>query len=123
MISIKYSISQEDYVNYYTYVMWDAPEKKKSKLKYYLRQIGINGLVIAILFYSDIFQYNRMYLYIYLAILLFTTILQIFSARSNVKKQAEKIASAENNRSIFLETHADISDAGISLKDDVSESK
>jgi len=121
MISIKYSITKEDYINYYTFVMWDAPEKKKSRLKYYLRQAGINILVIAVLFYTDIFQYNKLYLYIYLAILLVATILQILSARTNVRKQAEKIAASENNRSIFLETHSDISEAGITLKDEVSE--
>ena len=123
MISVKYALDKEDYINYYTYVMWDAPEKKKSKLKFYLRQAGINGLVIAVLFYTDIFKYNRLYLYIYLGILTATTALQILSARSNVKKQAEKIATAENNYSIFLETHASISETGIALKDELSETK
>lgn len=123
MISVKYALTKEDYINYYTYVMWDAPEKKKSKLKFYLRQVGINGLVIAVLFYTDIFQYNKLYLYIYLGILIITTTLQIFSARANVKKQAEKIAAATNNQSIFLETHADISEAGITIKDELTETK
>ncbi len=121
MISLKYSITEEDYINYYTYVMWDAPEKKQSKLKYYLRQAGINIIVIMVLLYTDIFRHNQLYLYIYIGILIIITLLQVFSARANVGKQAEKIARAKNNRSLFYEMHADINDAGIYIKNDVME--
>lgn len=123
MVSVKYALSKEDYVNYYTYVMWDAPEKKKAKLKYYLRQVGFYVLVIAVLFYTGVFQYNRSVLYIYLGIMLFTTAMQIFNARNNIKKQAQKIANATNNQSIFLDTQIDISETGISMKDELSETK
>jgi len=123
MLSVKYSLTKEDYVNYYTYVMWDSPQKKRSKLKYYLRQAAITVLIIPVLIYSDIFKYNQFYLYIYLGIFIIATLLQVFSARNTIKRQAEKIANSANNRSIFLETQADISETGIHLRDELSETK
>ena len=116
MISVKYSLTKDDYISYYLYMMWDAPERKTSRLKYYSRQILVNGGIIAILAYTDVFRYNPTTLYIYAGILLLITAMQIFSARINVKKQAQKITDNEGNQSFFVETQFDISEAGISGK-------
>ncbi len=123
MISVKYSINKEDYINYYTYVTWDAPNRRRSRMKYYLRQLAINAAILAILIFTDIFRLNPVYFYIYAGILVVTAALQILYARSTIKKQAEKIAASENNASVFLETQAEITDAGIALKDEISERK
>lgn len=123
MISVRYAITAEDYSNYYMYMMWDAPERKKSRLKYYLRQILLNGGIIAILLYTQVFRYSSYTLYIYAGIILFMMLVQLLSGRANTKKQAEKIIDAEDNQSFFLETIYDISDAGIVRKDENEETK
>jgi YcxB-like protein len=120
---LKYAVTKEDYIEYYTYVSWDAPEQKRKKINYYLRQLLINGGVIAIIFYSRAFSFHFWYMYIYLGILLLTIIFQIFSARNSVSKQAEKVTLDENNASIFSEKIMEIDDSGISLKDAVTESR
>jgi len=120
---IKYAVTKEDYIEYYTYVSWDAPEQKKKKINYYLRQVLINGGLIAIVFYTGVFSFHFWYMYIYLGILLLTTLLQIFSARNNVARHAEKVTNDENNASIFSEKIVEIDDSGIAMKDAVSENR
>lgn len=123
MISVKYALTKDDYINYYLYMMWDAPERKKTRLRSYSRQVLLNGGLIAILFYTDVFRYSPTTLYIYTGVLVFMTLLQIFSARMNVKKQADKLASNKDNQAFFLEAQLDISEAGIVRKDENQESK
>ena len=120
---LKYAVTKEDYIQYYTYVSWDAPEQKKKKINYYLRQVLINGGIIAIIFYTGFFSMHYWYMYIYLGILLLTTVFQIFSSRNSIATQAEKVTNDENNASIFSEKTVEIDDTGISLKDAVTESK
>ena len=120
---IKYAVTKEDYIQYYTYVSWDAPEQKKKKINYYLRQLLINVGVIAIVFYTGIFSLHNWYLYLYLGILLFTTAVQVFSARNNVAKHAEKVTNDENNASIFSEKTMEVDDSGIFIKDPLSETR
>lgn len=123
MVSVKYTITPEDYTNYFMYVMWDAPERKKARLKYYLRQILLNGGIIALLIFTQIYRYQSNTLYIYAGIILFVMAVQLLSGRVNTKKQADKIIANEENQSFFLETLYDISDAGILRKDENEETK
>lgn len=123
MVSLKYSLTQDDYINYYLFMTWDAPGRKKGRLKYYLRQVLINSGVIAILFFTDIFRFNRTSLYIYVGVMLVITLMQIFNARLNVKKQAEKTAAAPGNQNFFLDLTIDISDAGVISKNEIAETK
>jgi hypothetical protein len=120
---LKYAVTKEDYIEYYTYVSWDAPEQRKKKINYYLRQVIINGGLIALIFYTGVFSFHFWYMYLYLGVLLLTTVVQILSARNSVSKQAEKITSDANNASIFSEKTIEIDDSGILLKDEFTESK
>ncbi len=99
-------------------MMWDAPERKKARLKYYARQVLINAGIIAILLYTQFFRSSSYTLVIYAVILAAITVLQLVSGRISAKKQAEKITANKDNRSFFLETTYDISDAGITRKDE-----
>lgn len=110
-------------MNYYLFMMWDAPERKKARLKYYGRQILVNAGIIAILLYTQFFRSSSATLIIYAVILVVITILQLVSGRINAKKQAEKITHDEDNSSFFLETLYDISDAGIIRKDENTEAR
>ncbi|MES2849236.1 MAG: YcxB family protein [Bacteroidota bacterium] len=123
MVSVKFAITADDYMEYYMYMMWDAPDRKKARLKYYLRQVVINGGIIAILLYTQFFRSSSLTLYIYIGILAVVTVLQLLNGRINAKKQAEKITEDDDNRSFFLETTYDITDAGITRKDENIETK
>ncbi len=104
-------------MEYYLYMTWDAPDRKQARLKYYGRQVLVNGGIILVLFYSQLFRIDSMMLYIYIGILAFITILQIFNGRIIARKQGEKITKDDDNAFFFLETNYEISDAGIARKD------
>jgi hypothetical protein len=122
MLSLKYALTKEDYVNYYCYVMWDAPEKKKAKLKYYFRQIAFNIGIITFIYFTGILSVGKIFLYAYFGIFLLSVASNLLFARTKIKKQAEKVTANEKNHSIFLDTSLQITDIGIALKDELSES-
>lgn len=123
MISLQYTLTKEDYINYHSFVMWDAPENKRKKIIYYARQLIPIIIFIAAFYYTGIFERNSKFIIIIAAFIILTSLLSLFGIRSNTIKQAEKIANDPNNSSIFLETNLIISDSGISVKDVLTETK
>ena len=123
MITLQYAITKEDYVNYHTYVMWDAPQNRKKKINYYIRQIIPLVLFIIAFYYTGIFERNSKFIILILGFIFLTSLLSLFNVRSNTVKQAEKITNDPNNSSIFHDTSMMISETGISTKDALAETK
>lgn len=117
MISLKYSISKEDYINYYAYVVWDAPENRKKRLWYYVKQIIPILLFLFAFYYTGIFERNSKFILLIIAFIFLTSALSLFGVRSNTIKQAEKITEDPGNSSIFLERSLFLSDSGVVSKD------
>src|SRR4051794_28145299 len=103
MISLKYSISKEDYINYYAYVAWDAPENRKKRLWYYIKQVVPILLFLFAFYYTGIFERNSKFILLILAFIFLTSALSLFGVRSNTIRQAEKVTEDPGNSSIFLE--------------------
>ena len=82
MLTLQLALTKDDYINFYTYCMWDAPGQKKTKLFYYAKQIGVNVGIIALIFFTDIFHIRPIYFYAYVMILLLSTAFQVYSARA-----------------------------------------
>lgn len=123
MISLQYALTKEDFVNYHSYVMWDAPENKRKKIKYYARQFIPIIVFIAAFYYTGIFERNSKFILLIAGFILLTLLLSLFGIRSNTIKQAEKTANDPNNSSIFLETTVIVSETGIVTKDVLTETK
>jgi len=123
MLSFSYSLTKEDYINCYTYMTWDAPAKRKKHLRYYVQQIITNGVIVLVLLYSGLLDNKPSWKYIYIAILVAIVLLQFFSGRSKVKRQADKITDDPDNASIFKQTALQVSETGIYTKDDVVETR
>lgn len=123
MITLQYALTKEDYVNYYTYVSWDAPERKKKRFYYYIRQIIPIVLFIIAFYYTGIFERNSKFILLILAFIFLTSLLSLFNVRSNTVKQAEKVADDPGNSSIFLPISMIVSETGISTKDVLTETK
>jgi hypothetical protein len=123
MITLQYAITKEDYVNYYTYVMWDAPENRRKRINYYIRQVVPIILFIAAFYFTGIFERNSKFILLILGFLFITSLLSLFGVRSNTLRQAEKVTSDPNNSSIFLEMSMNVSETGISTKDAMTETK
>ena len=123
MISLNYSISKEDYVNYYTYVLWDAPENRKKRITYYIKQLVPILLFILAFYYTGILERNSKFTLLILGVILVTSVLSLVGVRSNAVKRAEKITEDPNNSSIFGEMSLTISETGISIKAAFMESR
>ena len=123
MVTLQYALTKEDYVNYYTYVMWDAPENRRKRIIYYIKQIIPIILFIAAFYYTGIFERNSKFILLILGFIFLTSLLSLIGVRSNTSRQAEKVADDPNNSSIFLEVSMIVSETGIATKDALVETK
>lgn len=123
MISLQYSITKEDYVNYYTYVTWDAPGNRKKRIYYYIRQLVPILFFIAAFYYTGIFERNSKFILIILGFIFVTVFLSVFNVRSNAMKRAEKITNDQGNSSIFQDVSMTVSETGITAKGISTETK
>lgn len=122
MITLRYAITKEDYVNYYTYLMWDAPENRQKKIKYYARQVIPIIIFILAFYYTGIFERNSNFILLILGSIFLISLLSLINVRSNTVKRAEKIANDPGNSSVFLEHSLIASESGISTKNEMMES-
>jgi hypothetical protein len=123
MVSLKYSLTKEDYVNYYTYMWWDAPGKQRKRLLYYVRQLLPLLLFFIAFYYTGLLERSGRFILITFGLLLATTLLSFIGVRTNTMRQAEKITEDPENASFFLEVTAIVSETGISMKDELQETK
>jgi hypothetical protein len=123
MLTLQYAITKEDYINYCTFVAWDAAENYQKRRRYYLKQIGTIVLFTAAFYYTGLFDRSSLFAFIVTGWILLTTIFSMYSARSSIMKEAEKTSNDPGNASVFSSTVVTISETGILLKDEFTESK
>jgi len=123
MISLNYSISKEDYVNYYTFVLWDGPANRKKRVIYYLRQLVPLLIFVFAFYYTGIFERNSKFTLLIIGFIFLTSILSFVGVRSNTAKRAHQITDDPGNSSIFNEMSMIVSETGIALRTDLIESK
>ena len=122
MISLNYSISKEDYINYYTYVLWDSPANRKKRITYYTRQVIPLLLFIFAFYYTGIFDRSSRFTLLIIGAIFLTSVFSFVGVRSNTLRSAEKITDDPNNSSIFQEITMTVSETGIIAKNALVES-
>lgn len=123
MVSVKYALTKEDYMNYYTYIMWDSPGNRRKRRLYYVKQVLPILLFLAAFYYTGLLERQSKFILLIVGFLLLTTFLSVIGIRSNTMRQAEKIANEPDNDPIFLETQLTASESGLSLADSVSQTQ
>lgn len=123
MLTLSYTLEKEDYVNYYAFVMWDAPENKKKRLLYYVKQVLPIFFFVWAFYYTGLFKRDSLFIFVIAGFLILTSLLSLLGVRTNMLKQAEKIANNPDNQSIFLPTILSVSESGLVFKSDIQESK
>lgn len=122
MVTLQFSLSKDDYTNYYLHALWNAPAKKIVRRKYFMRQLLVNAGIIGIFLYLKMFSFvDPSYLYLFFGCMILSFGFNIFNQKNNLQKQAKKFANNDQNASIFLLTTHQFSSTGIQLKDDVSD--
>lgn len=123
MIQLQYALTREDFVHYQLFLSWDAPHRKKVRLRYYLRLAGINLFVIGLVGYTGYYRFPRTSFYLFAGLLLITTLLQFFWQRQRLANQAKKAAQHPLNAGFFLPVSLRMDEEGIFVADEVQETR
>ncbi len=122
-MTLQYTLSKEDYVYYYTFMYWEATDRRKKRLKNALKQAIFFCLFSFVIFYSGIYgRINNISISVF--ILFFAAIfLPIITGRSQMVKQAEAITENPDNFSIFYESILTVTEMEIGVKNKIIDSK
>ena len=123
MVSLHYTITKKDYINFYTYVMWDAGDKRRKRAKDILKQFGFVALFIIVFYTVGGFRYLTKTSIIIILAMFGTSFLPILGGRSNAEKEAEEIADDPDNAGVFLPTIFTAAENGITVKTDIADIK
>jgi hypothetical protein len=121
MITLHYTLTKEDYVNFYLQVMWRSPEKRKRLIKNYIvKALLYTGLLVFIkLSYNE--DLLDTYFVFSVAIILLLFIMPIFRMAELYKKQVERTLKNPLNANFFRATQVIFSDTGIFTKNEFTE--
>jgi hypothetical protein len=122
MIALNVTLTREDYITFYTYVSWDSPENRNKRIRFYIRQLIPLAVFLFAFYYTGIFRRDSTFILIFGVAMVATAVLSLMSARSTLKRQAEKVCSNPDNESIFRERQYVFSDTGILVKDPMMQS-
>jgi len=126
MLSLRYSLTAEDFANYSVYVQIDAPGKNKSRLK---RQLPV-FIIIAVIFGINILNaassgrfdiISLVPMLVIFGIFLLST--SSFSLKQRVRKAALAFTADPMNNVFFQMTDYTFSETGVTNKDEVKETR
>lgn len=123
MLNFDYALTKEDYCNYFIFVTWEAPGKRKKRIRYFLRQLFSILIFTFLLYFISLFTRDKFFSIIAIIVILFTSVFSLTGVRSSLNKQAKKIADDAFNSGMFTATHLAVSETGFFLKDEFTESK
>lgn len=123
MVSLHYTISKEDYVNFYTHVMWDAPERRKARTKSIFRQLLFVVAFMAVYYFAGGFRFLNRFSVIIIILMFGTSLLPLIGGRSSTEKQGEEFAENPENASVFSDNYVTVSDNGLEIKKNTADSK
>lgn len=123
MVSLRYTLTKKDYVNFYTWVMWDAGTLRKKRAQNILRQLSFVAVFIAVLYFTGGFRYLSTITIIIILLMIATSLLPLFTGRSSADKQGEEIADDPENAAVFAETFLEATDTGLHLKTENSDTR
>lgn len=117
MLTLHYSTTKEDYELYYTFMYWDKKDRKRQRLRNFIKQSIIYLLIISFLFFSKSVNFFGSYTIGVLLFLFIINILPFFTGRAQIIKQAQAITNDFENESIFVEVTVTVTDTELQLKD------
>jgi YcxB-like protein len=123
MITIKYTLSKEDYVEYFAYMYWDDKGRKKQRIKNVCKQLLYVLLFCSVLYFTGSFGSKPKFIILAVFLIFAVSLLPLISGRSDLESQAKAIADDPENGSIFLEMLMTISDNDFQVKNKLTETK
>src|ERR671912_1737708 len=123
MLTIKYHLTEEEYLDYNYFTAWTSPDKKRYRLKYYLQvmtlYIAVAGLYIfankshsLLLDFSVFFTIGTIYF-----------MMVPFLVKRSIRAKVKSVLARPENQHVLNESEVTISENGIHDRDTVSESR
>jgi hypothetical protein len=123
MVSFKFRLTEEEYLQYNYYTAWSAPGRKRYRALYFLRVMILYGAV-ALLY---IIATRPKYVWIDISVFLFTGGLYLLLipafVKTSIKRKVKDVLSKKENQHVLDDAEIVISDDGIIDKDTTSESR
>ena len=116
MVSLHYTLAKEDYVNFYTYVMWDAGDRKRSRTKSIMKQVVFVLIFMVIYYLAGGFRFMNNISVIIIVLMFATSLLPLIGGRPGIRRSAEDIADDPENASVFSDNFLTASDTGMHIK-------
>jgi hypothetical protein len=122
-LTLHYTITKEDYIEYFAYTYWDGKGRKKQRVKNIFKQLLYVVLFCSVLYFTGSFGSNAKFIILAVFIIFGISLLMLISGRSDLESQAKAIADDPENESIFVEMFITISDDDFQIKNKLIETK
>ena len=123
MVSLKFRLTEDEYLQYNYYTAWSAPTRKKYRIYYFLRVIILYGAV-AMLY---IIATRQHYIWIDISVFIITGLIYLIMipsfVKGSVRRKVKDILSKKENQHVLDDAEIILSDSGIIDKDTHTESR
>jgi YcxB-like protein len=123
MITINYTLTKEDYSNFYHYVALLSPGKKNKIIKNWITRFLLFSLMLLVVKISSSEKTFDVYFFYSIFILASIYILPIFNLPNAYKKAVTSFTDNPINANIFNECQLNISETGLFTKGKFAETK
>ncbi len=122
MIVLSFQLTQEDLYQFNNYTSWTAPENRKKRLKYYLRN-SLSGVVLIIFFLLFTEKINMPKLLLLAGLFFLILFISIpYWIKRHYRKYVKAFCTNPENSSFFEPLELTINETGILMKDNSSTS-
>ena len=123
MVSLKFRLTEDEYLQYNYYTAWSAPARKKYRIYYFLRVIILYGAV-AMLY---IIATRQHYIWIDISVFIITGLIYLIMipsfVKSSIRRKVKTILSKKENEHVLDDAEIVLADSGITDKDTYTESR
>lgn len=123
MVSFKFKLTEDEYLQYNYYTAWSAPTRKKYRIFYFLRVIILYGAVAMIYIIAT----RQHYIWIDISVFLITGFIYLIMipsfVKGSVRRKVKDILSKKENQHVLDDAEIIVSESGIIDKDTHSESR
>lgn len=121
MTTLHYTLTKEDYVNFYLQVAWRSPEKRKQLIKRYVLKALLYAALLMFIKLSGREGELDTYFFFSIGIIFLLFIMPVFRMAEIYKKQVERMLKNPLNANFFRVTQVIFSDAEIFTKNEFTE--
>lgn len=123
MVSFKFRLTEDEYLQYNYYTAWSAPTRKKYRIFYFLRVIILYGAV-AMLY---VIATRQHYIWIDISVFVITGLIYLVMipsfVKASVRRKVKDILSKKDNQHVLDDAEIIVSDTGITDRDTHTESR